>query len=67
MGAVRYLADVCPPPRRQPPDEDAAELDRLRRLLCLPKADVDQLHRDICGRIFQEVRAACAAVCMLCV
>ena len=22
-------------------DEDAAELDRLRRLLCLPKADVD--------------------------
>jgi hypothetical protein len=35
-------------------DEDAAELDRLRRLLCLPKADVEALHRDICGRVFQE-------------
>ncbi|KAK9915263.1 hypothetical protein WJX75_006851 [Coccomyxa subellipsoidea] len=36
-------------------DEDSAELDRLRRLLCIPKADVQQLHKDICGRLYQEV------------
>ncbi len=36
-------------------EEDSAELDRLRRLLCIPKADVQQLHKDIFGRIYQEV------------
>ncbi|CAL8468289.1 g7829 [Coccomyxa elongata] len=36
-------------------EEDSTELDRLRRLLCIPKADVQQLHKEICGRIYQEV------------
>ena len=36
-------------------EEDASELDRLRRLLCIPRADVDKVNREICGRIYQEV------------
>jgi hypothetical protein len=38
-------------------DEEAAELDRLRRLLCIPKADVQQLHKQICGRLYTEASA----------
>ena len=37
-------------------EEDASELDRLRRLLCIPRADVDKVNKEICGRIYQEVR-----------
>ena len=36
-------------------EEDANELDRLRRLLCIPRADVDKVNKEICGRIYQEV------------
>ena len=36
-------------------EEDANELDRLRRLLCIPRADVDRVNKEICGRIYQEV------------
>lgn len=36
-------------------EEDASELDRLRRLLCIPRADVDKVNKEICGRIYQEV------------
>ncbi len=37
------------------PDEDAKELDRQRRLLCLPKSDIDAIQRETCGRLFQAV------------
>lgn len=36
-------------------DEDAKELDRQRRLLCLPKAEIEAIQRDTCGRLFQTV------------
>ena len=36
-------------------EEDAAELDRLRRLLCIPREDVDKVNKEICGRIYQDV------------
>lgn len=36
-------------------DGDAAELDRQRRLLCIRKDAVRQVHRDTCGRIFAGV------------
>jgi len=36
-------------------DEDAKELDRQRRLLCLPKSDIDGIQRETCGRLFQAV------------
>ena len=36
-------------------DDDAADLDRQRRLLCIRKEDVRQVHRDTCGRIFAAV------------
>lgn len=36
-------------------DEDAKELDRQRRLLCLPKAQIDAIQRETCGRLFQTV------------
>ena len=39
-------------------EEDANELDRLRRLLCIPRADVDKVNKEICGRIYQEVSPA---------
>lgn len=38
-------------------EEDANELDRLRRLLCIPREDVDKVNKEICGRIYQDVRA----------
>jgi hypothetical protein len=37
-------------------DKGAEELDRLRRLLCIKRDDVRQVHRDICGRIYQQAR-----------
>lgn len=36
-------------------EEDANELDRLRRLLCLPRKEVDKVNKEICGRIYQDV------------
>ncbi|CAI5464387.1 unnamed protein product [Closterium sp. Yama58-4] len=36
-------------------DDDVAALNRLRVLLCVPKAAVDQAHGDICGGIFTKV------------
>ena len=36
-------------------EEDAAELDRLRRLLCIPREEVDKVNKEICGRIYQDV------------
>ncbi|KAK9829243.1 hypothetical protein WJX72_004725 [[Myrmecia] bisecta] len=39
--------------KRKLTDSDAAELDRLRRLMCIPKKDITQLHKETCGRIFQ--------------
>ena len=36
-------------------EENANELDRLRRLLCIPRADVDKVSKEICGRIYQDV------------
>lgn len=45
-------------------DEESAELDRLRRLLCIPKADIQQLHKDICGRLYTEVRCRIPPFCI---
>ncbi|KAK9839292.1 hypothetical protein WJX81_005958 [Elliptochloris bilobata] len=36
-------------------DKGAEELDRLRRLLCIKRADVQQIQREICGRVYQQV------------
>ncbi len=36
-------------------EEDASELDRLRRLLCIPREEVDKVNKEICGRIYQDV------------
>ena len=36
-------------------EEDAGELDRLRRLLCIPREEVDKVNKEICGRIYQDV------------
>lgn len=46
-------------------ESDASELDRQRRLLCIKKADVRQLHRDTCGRLYTAVSpSACfSSVC----
>lgn len=41
-------------------DSDASELDRQRRLLCIRKQDVKQVHRDTCGRIFATVNPSLA-------
>eukprot|EP00891_Asterochloris_glomerata_P003309 jgi/Astpho2/3309/fgenesh1_pg.00054_%23_10_t len=38
-------------------DEDAKELERLRKLLCLQQADIDELHGQTCGTLFKEVLA----------
>ncbi len=35
-------------------DKGAEELDRLRRLLCIKRAIVQDMHRDICGRLYQQ-------------
>ena len=39
-------------------DKGAEELDRLRRALCIKRADVQQIHRDVCGHIYQQARSA---------
>lgn len=39
-------------------DKGAEELDRLRRALCIKRADVQQIHRDVCGHIYQQARPA---------
>lgn len=44
-------------------DDDVAALNRLRVLLCVPKAVVDKAHGDVCGDIFTKVskETACLA------
>lgn len=37
-------------------DEDVKALQRLRVLLCVPKATVDAAHDELCGKIFTAVR-----------
>ena len=39
-------------------DKGAMELDRLRRALCIKRADVQQIHREVCGHIYQQARPA---------
>lgn len=36
-------------------DDDAEELSRLQRLLCVPNEDRDALHRELCGALFRDV------------
>ena len=43
-------------------EEDANELDRLRRLLCIPREDVDKVNKEICGRIYQDVSSPSPAM-----
>ena len=44
-------------------DEDAKELERLRKLLCLQQADVDELHDQTCGTLFKEVGPTASQAC----
>ena len=44
-------------------DEDAKELERLRKLLCLQQADIDELHGQTCGTLFKEVGPTAFLAC----
>ena len=34
-------------------EADAEELSKLRALLCIPKADRDAMHRELCGSLYR--------------
>lgn len=49
---VPHLKNTHPPLHTE---EDQEELAKLRKLLCIPKADRDLVHLELCGKIYRAV------------